>query len=379
VVKAHDLHLRSIVVDTHVDTTQRVVFDHFDLGQKHADGGVDIPRMREGGIGAIFFAIWQPGKITGSKAVEGAFAQIEAVRRQAKANSGSLVLARTAADIRQANLHGHIALLIGLEGGQMIDSRLDTLRAYHSLGVKYMTLTHNVNVEWADSGTDQAVHNGLTAFGEKVIQEMNRLGMIVDISHVSDKVFFDALAASQAPIFASHSSCRALCDSPRNLSDGMIEALASQDGVIQINFHVGFLSQKFRNALDAHSDLLREIDQAAAIICGDNQSCLLLENERQIRRLVAEGKLPRVEWTQIIDHIDHAVKLVGADHVGLGSDFDGANMPYGMEDASCFPKITAALLDKGYSDCDIQKILGGNMLRLMQDVETVATKMEGIQ
>ena len=378
-LKARDLHFRSIVVDTHVDTTQRLIFDDFDLARRHENGCIDIPRMRDGGIGAIFFAIWQPGKITGPKSVEGAFAQIDAVRRQVARHPEHLVLAQTADDIRHARLHGQIAILLALEGGQMIDSSLDTLRAYFFLGVKYMTLTHNRNVEWADSATDQPAHNGLTAFGKQVIHEMNRLGMIVDVSHVSDKVFSDTLSASRAPICASHSCCRALCNSPRNLSDDMIEALAAKGGVIQINFHVGFLIRKFREAIDAHPDRQTQADEEARRICGANSACLLLENERQTREMVAEGELPRVEWNEIIDHINHAVNLVGADHVGLGSDFDGANMPYGMEDASCCPRITDALQQNGYSDCDIQKILGGNTLRLMQDVETVAKKMEEIR
>lgn len=368
-----------MVVDTHVDTTQRIVFDHFDLAARHGNGCIDIPRMRDGGIGAIFFAIWQPGKITGPKAVEGAFRQIDAVCGEVARHPENLRLVRKVGQIRQAHLDGRIAVLLAVEGGQIIDRSLKTLRTYASLGVRYMTLTHNVNVEWADSATDRCVHNGLTAFGKKVIREMNRLGMIVDVSHVSDKVFIDVLAASEAPVFASHSSCRALCDSPRNLSDDMIQALAAKGGVIQINFHVGFLSQRFRDALHAHPELQRQADKEAKQRCGNNSSCLLLENERQIRKLVAAGKLPRVGWSKIIEHIDHAVKLVGPDHVGVGSDFDGANMPYGMESASCLPRITEALLKKGYLQRDIRKILGGNMLRLMQDVETVAAKMEGIR
>jgi membrane dipeptidase len=240
-----------------------------------------------------------------------------------------------------------------------------------------MTLTHAVNVEWADASTDQPIHNGLTSFGKQVIREMNRLGMMVDISHVSDKTFYDALSESAAPLIATHSSCRALCDSPRNLSDEMIQDLAAAGGVIQINFHAGFLSDQFRSAMKANPRLQQEIETRAKKLCGENQACQLLESGKMIRDLVAQGKLPRVEWTEILDHIDHAVKLVGADHVGLGSDFDGADMPYGMEDASYLPRITGALLQRGYSESDIRKILGGNMLRLMQDVEAITHKMEG--
>ena len=205
---------------------------------------------------------------------------------------------------------------------------------------------------------------------------MNRLGMMVDVSHVSDKTFYDVLSASAAPLIATHSSCRFLCDTPRDMRDDMIRALAARGGVVQINFHVGFLSQKFRAALSANPELKQEIDSRTAEICGDNQASQLVESAKMVRQLVERGDLPRVDWTEILDHIHHAVTLVGADHVGVGSDFDGADMPYGMEDASHLPQITAGLLRKGYSEDDIQKILGGNMLRLMQDVEAIALKME---
>ncbi len=206
---------------------------------------------------------------------------------------------------------------------------------------------------------------------------MNKLGMMVDISHVSDKTFYDVLAVSEAPVIASHSSCRALCTAPRNMTDDMIKALAAKGGVIQINYHVGFLSQKFQDASKANPELGKQIEAEAKKRCAGNEACELIEADKITRDYVAQGKLPRVEWTEIIDHIDHAVKFVGADHVGLGSDFDGADMPYGMEDATHLPQITSALLAQGYSPADIQKILGGNTLRLMQDVEAVARKMGG--
>ena len=206
---------------------------------------------------------------------------------------------------------------------------------------------------------------------------MNRLGMIVDVSHVSDKTVFDVLAVSEAPVFASHSSCKALCNTPRNLSDEMMTALAAKGGLVQINFHMGFLSQKFRDAEKAQPELGKQIDAEVERRCGENDACQILESDKIVRAFVAEGKLPRVEWTLIVDHIDHAVKIAGVDHVGLGSDFDGAEMPYGMEDASCLPRITDALLQSGYSETDIEKILGGNMLRLMQDVEAAAKSRRG--
>jgi len=266
---------------------------------------------------------------------------------------------------------------MGVEGGHMINSNLGSLRTYASLGVRYMTLTHTLNNEWADASTDEPAHHGLTEFGKLVIGEMNRLGMMVDISHVSDKTFYDALSASQAPLIASHSSCRALCDAPRNLTDEMIKALAGKGGVIQIGFHVGFLSQEFRDAQRTHPELRKQIAAESRKRCGENEACQVLETEKLTRELVAQGRLPRVDWTEIVNHIDHAVKLVGADHVGLGSDFDGASMPYGMEDASHLPQITEALQKKGYSEAGIEKILGGNTLRLIEDVGAIAKKMEG--
>jgi membrane dipeptidase len=375
--KARALHFRSIVVDTHDDTTQRMLDPQFDLGVRHADGNVDIPRMREGGLDAVFFSIWIPGTITGPDAVQKALEQINAVHRQVAGHPRDLVFATTAADVRSAFAAHKIAALLGVEGGHMINSDLGVLRNFAALGVRYMTLTHSVNVAWADSSTDTPAHNGLTDFGKQVVREMNRLGVMVDISHVADKTFYDVLATSEAPVIASHSSCRALCSAPRNMTDQMIKDLAAKGGVIQINYHVGFLSQEFRDAEKANPQLEKEIDAEMKKRCGEIEACQLLEREKIVRELVAQGKLPRVNWTRIIDHIDHAVKIAGADHVGLGSDFDGANMPYGMDDASHVPQITNALLEKGYSESDIQKILGGNTLRVMEQVEAAAKRLGG--
>src|SRR5579859_8215821 len=216
--RAKKLHFSSIVVDTHNDTTQRLLDPKFDLGARHAEGSIDIPRMKEGGLDAIFFSIWMSGKVTGPEAVERATKQINAVRDTVKKHPKEMKLATTSAEVRAAKKQGKIAALMGVEGGHMINSDLSVLRTYASLGVRYMTLTHSIDVEWADSSTGKAAHNGLTDFGKDVVREMNRLGMIVDISHVSDKTFYDVLAVSKAPVFASHSSCRALCDAPRNMT-----------------------------------------------------------------------------------------------------------------------------------------------------------------
>src|ERR1700678_868280 len=371
---ARELHFQSIVVDTHDDTTQRLLDPKFDFGARHTDGSVDIPRMREGGLSAIFFSIWIPGTVTGPTAVQRALDQIGAVRETVARHANDLVLCTTADEIRHAKATNKIAVLIGVEGGHMINNSLANLDKFFALGVRYMTLTHTVNTDWADASTDKAAHNGLTDFGKQVVREMNRLGMMVDVSHVADKTFYDVLAVSKAPVIASHSSCRALCSAPRNMTDDMIKALAAKGGVIQINYHIGFLSQQFQDASQAHPELGKEIEAESKKRCGDNEACQLIEADKITRDLVAQGKLPRVDWTEIIKHIDHAVKLAGGDHVGLGSDFDGADMPYGMEDVSDIPQITNALHANGYSPADVRKILGGNTLRLMQDVEAAAQK-----
>ena len=372
--RAKKLHFSSIVVDTHDDTTQRLLDDKFDLGDRHPDGSIDIPRMREGNLGAIFFSIWIPSKITGPEAVHKALDQISAVREQGRKHPKDITLATTAEEIRRAHKEGKIAALMGVEGGHMINGDLAVLRRFAALGVRYMTLTHSGNDEWADSSTDKAVHNGLTEFGKDVVREMNRLGVIVDISHVSDKTFYDVLEVSKAPLFASHSSCRAICDAPRNMTDQMMKDLAAKGGVVHINYHVGFLSQEFRDAEKKDPKINEEIALQVRQRCGGdgNEACQLLEGDKITREFVALGRLPRVDYAKIIEHIDHAVKVAGIGHTGLGSDFDGANMPYGMEDATMLPKITDALLKKGYSEGDVRKILGENTLRVMTEVERVS-------
>lgn len=375
--RAKKLHFSSLVIDTHDDTTQRFLDGRFDLGSRNTLGSIDIPRMKEGGLGAIFFSVWIPSKITGPEAVRRALVQIDAIQEQVRKHADDLILVTTAEGIREAHRQGKIAALIGIEGGHMIASDLGVLRKFAGLGARYMTLTHTGNVEWADASTDKPVHNGLTDFGKDVVREMNRLGMIVDVSHISDKAFADALEVSKAPVFASHSSCRAICDAPRNMTDDMMRALAAKGGVIQINYHVGFLSQEFRNAERAHPEWEKAIALEIKKRCGDKEGCQLIEGDRITREYVLRGDLPRVEWTKIIEHIDHAVKVAGIDRVGLGSDFDGANMPFGMEDATKLPQITNALLEKGYSEGDVKKILGENTLRVMTDVERVSRELNG--
>jgi membrane dipeptidase len=366
--RARDLHTRAIVVDTHDDTTQRMLFDKsFDINVRNHSGSIDIPRMREGGLDALFFSIWTPGDVTGPPAVKRALSQIDKVREAVRTHPNDLLLATSVADIRRAASEHKIAALMGLEGGHLIDEDLGLLRAYAALGVRYLTLTHSLNTTWADSSGDKPAHNGLTPFGKDVVHELNRLGVMVDISHVADKTFYDTIEVTKAPLIASHSSCRAISNSPRNMTDDMLRALGRNGGVIMINYNAGFLSEEFRAAPRGHQ-LLTELD-AVRTKCGEDQACAILEGERVNHEAMRSGQLPTVTWAKIIEHIDHAVKIAGVDHVGLGSDFDGATMPLGMEDVSNLPKITDALLKKGYSEQDITKILGGNLLRVMQQVE----------
>ncbi len=371
--RAKQLHERAIVIDSHDDTTQRLLYEKgFDIGVRHADGNIDVPRMREGGLDALFFSIWMPSEVTGPPAVKRSLDLIDAVRQAVRAHPNDLVLATTAADIRKAAADHKIAALMGMEGGHMIDNDLGVLRQYAALGVRYLTLTHFKNNDWADSSTDKPAHNGLTPFGKDVVRELNRLCVMVDISHVADKTFYDALEVTAAPVIASHSSCRAIDQHPRNMTDDMLRALAKNGGVAQINYEISFLSEEYRTAKKP-ADVQAQLD-AVAKRCAGNEACSTNEEAKVLRAAMQAGKLPKVTWEKIVEHIDHAVKVAGVDHVGLGSDFDGATMPLGMDDASQLPKLTDALLKKGYSEQDVEKILGGNLLRVMEAVERAAAR-----
>jgi membrane dipeptidase len=374
--RAKELHFSSIVLDTHDDTTQRFFSKDFDLGKRNPDGHVDIPRMREGGMNAIFFSIWIDGRIMGPPAVQKALDQIDAVHENVIKYSKDMVFCRTAEEVRRAHAQGKIAALIGVEGGHMIGNDIRVLRIFGDLGVRYMTLAHFYNDEWADSSTDKPAHNGLTDFGKDVVREMNRQGIMVDISHVSDKTFYDALEVSKAPLIASHSSCRALCNHPRDMSDDMIKALAAKGGVIQINYERSFIDQAYKDAYDKVAGGVVAAMETITKECAGDGECVGRKVKEFQTQAEASGALPHVSWERIIDHIDHVVKLVGPDHVGLGSDFDGATMPDGMEDCSKLPKITEALMRKGYKDDDIRKILGGNLLRVMEQTEKVSRELQ---
>jgi len=364
--QARKVHFSSIVLDTHIDVTPKLQTT-WKFTEEHKEGHIDLPRMKKGGLNALFFSIYMSGAVTGPKAVNDAIERIAAVHRLAEELPDQVALCVTAEQVRKAHKQGKVAALMGMEGGHMINNSLAVLRMYAELGVRYLTLTHSVNTDWADSSGDQPKHNGLTDFGKDVVRELNRLGVMVDISHVSDKTFWDAIEVSKAPMIASHSSCRAIAGHARNMTDPMIKALAAKGGVIQINYLDQFIDNDLYQYSQKSQSLMRELQQKYPG----------RENADKRREEVARqfGPAPKASWERIIDHIDHAVKLVGVDHVGLGSDFDGGSMPAGMEDCTQLPKITEALLRKGYSAADIKKILGENTLRLLADVERVSKQV----
>jgi membrane dipeptidase len=285
------------------------------------------------------------------------------------------MLATSCDEIRTAREQNKIAVLLGVEGGHAIDDDLHVLRDFSARGVRYMTLTHIAATNWADSSNEPPRHHGLTEFGKQVVREMNRLGMIVDVSHVSDETFRDVLEVSRAPVIASHSCCRTICNVRRNLSDAMIKDLAAGGGVIHITFHDGFLSQEYADASRPlfTESAIREREEGRDF--GENLARKVIAGQNFSDEMIRAGKLPEVSWEKIVEHIDHAVRIVGPDYVGLGSDFDGASMPEGMEDSSNFPKISEGLLRKGYSNSDIRKILGENTLRVMAECERVGHEL----
>jgi membrane dipeptidase len=362
---------RAVVLDLHDDTTQMMVDEGYDLTQRHDYGQVDVPRMRQGHATGVFLSIWTDAvAYTPAESIRRALDQIDAVRREIAQHPAELALATTAAEVMAARKRGQIALLMGVEGGHMIDSDLAVLRSYFDLGVRYLTLTHTQHTPWADTASQPPAHNGLTDFGRQVVREMNRLGMMVDISHVSDKTFYDAVETSAAPVIASHSSCRALADVPRNMTDDMLRALAKNGGVVHINYLEAFLDRGFADRMSALKDEQAQQDQieGAAPKFGDRSQMGAAVRAINARRIAKLGRLP---LSRLLDHFDHAVKVAGVDHVGLGSDFDGSDdqFPEGMEDISKIPNLVRGLMERGYSDEDILKILGGNTLRVMREVE----------
>ena len=364
----------NVLVDTHVDTPWYIVDEGYNLGEEYRYYQADIPRLRRGHVGAVFFGIAvEPQNFPPHLWIPRALELIDAVHQQVRQHSRDIEIALTAGDIRRIHRDGRIAILMGVEGGHMIQDSLPVLRNYYRLGVRYMTLTHFKTNDWADSSADVAAHNGLTSFGRDVVHEMNRLGMMVDISHVSDKTFYDVLDASHAPVIASHSSLRALCDIPRNMSDDMIRALARKGGLVNINFNTAYLDRK---AYDAFAQFRDQRDREIADMMSLNGGNL---RRWEMKRAIQEryrAALPKVGLDAVLHVIDHAVKVAGADHVGFGSDFDGVSgmVPAGMEDVSKYPDLVRGLIDLGYSDEDIRKIMGENLLRVMRAAEEAAGK-----
>jgi membrane dipeptidase len=343
------VHKSALLIDTHNDVTSATLRG-FDIGEPSTKTHTDIARLRQGGVGAQFFAVYVAAEYAKTnQSAHRALEMIDTVRHDILARyPKDFVFATTADEIEAAHKQGKIAALMGIEGGHAIEDSLRLLRDFYALGIRYMTLTHTNTNGWADSSADQPKHNGLSPLGKDVVREMNRLGMMVDISHVADKTFWDALEVSQAPLIASHSSCRAVADVPRNMTDDMIRGLAKKGGIIQINFNCGFLT----NAAAKGEKALGKSDEAAVV------------------KAYESGKIPRATLADVVAHIDHAVKIGGVDAVGLGSDFDGVPCtPAGLDDVSKFPSLTRALLEKGYAAGDIRKIYGGNLLRVMRAAE----------
>jgi membrane dipeptidase len=371
---AEKVLLQAIIIDTHADTPQMMLDEGYDLAQPDSPFMISVPKMRQGHLCAEFFSIWVDVGWPEQDLIHRALDLIDVVYEQVGRHSDVLGMATTADEIVRLHLQGKFAILLGVEGGHIIQDDLRALDIYYRLGVRYMTLTHTANTEWADSSGDKPQWNGLTDFGKQVVERMNRLGMMVDISHVSDKTFYDTLAATQAPVIASHSSCRALCDVPRNMTDDMIRALAKNGGVMDINFYPGFLSPEFAAAYKKVAPQIHA-DESAAEKQYANDRKRLAEESRNIWARYA-SQFPAPSYTTIADHIDRAVQVAGIDHVGLGSDFDGIDSaPKGMEDVSKLPDLVRELARRGYSEEDLKKILGGNLLRVMRQVERVGREM----
>ena len=382
--KARAIHDSAIVVDTHADTPQRFLDEGFDIGSTdtHDIGHLSLDKARRGNLGAEFFSIWVDPETNQGHFARHTFDLIDSVYEQAARHPDQMIMAFSVADIERAHREHKLGALMGIEGGHSIENDMHLLRDYYRLGVRYMTLSWSNTNEWADSSGDindakVQHHNGLTDFGRQVVLEMNRLGMMVDISHVADKTFWDAIATTKAPVIASHSSARALVNHPRNMTDDMLRAVAKNGGVVQVNFFSGFVDEDYRKAMEAQSK-----DQAAAIqnyvesLKAQGKPINYIEINRLDREWMA--KIPRPPFKSLIDHIDYIAKIAGVDHVGLGSDFDGVSgaTPLGMDSAADLPKITQALLDRGYSADDIRKILGGNLLRVFGLVERVSHEMQ---
>ena len=382
------IHASALVIDSHADTPQRFLDEHYDVTEPLKGGEWNLETARKGNLGAQFFAIWvEPNQYKGEYAHR-TLELIDAVKQQVARHPDELMLATSPEGIEEAHRAHKIAILMGIEGGHSIEDSLGLLRQYYALGARYMTLTWNNSNGWADSSSDINDPNvphtkeGLSEFGKDVVYEMNRLGMMIDVSHASDKTFYRTLIISRAPVIASHSDARALCDAPRNLSDDMLRAIAnsggptSKGGVVLVNFYSAFVSQPYRDALlkvqpGTDQEVQAYKDKAKA----EGKPVDYAEIAR-IQKAAAD-RIPRPPLSLVIDHIDHIAKVAGVDHVGLGSDFDGVNgqLPEGLNSPADLPKITTALRSRGYSAEDCRKILGGNLLRVFGEVEALSKQL----
>lgn len=373
--RAQQIHDRAVVVDTHVDTPLLMSGRGLDIGVRNDFGRVDLPRMAEGGLDAIFLAVFVSNELDDRNPSRKALETIDVIYRQVGRYPELAEMAFSSDDIRRIVKSGRRAVLIGMENGGPVEESLALLRTYYRLGVRYITLTHNSSNHICDSSTDQPKWEGLSPFGIEMVGEMNRLGMMIDVSHISDAAFYDVAEHSEAPVIASHSGVRALCDVPRNLSDEMLMKLAENGGVIQIVFYSGFLdenyaeeSERVRKKLEPEFERLRKET-------GDDRE----EFYRKAFPLWEKHAPPAPEASVLIDHIDHAVKIAGINHVGIGSDFDGAgSFPAGIEDSSDYGLITYHLLKRGYREEDISRILGENLLRVMEEVENISRQKRSI-
>jgi membrane dipeptidase len=361
--QAREINQKAFVFDAHCDTVMRILEEGVDIGVRSGEGHIDIPRMKEGGLNAQVFAMWIEPDFWPHRAAFRTLEYADAILRTIEKHPGELGLALTVKDARRLVKAGKVAVFMGIEGGYAIEDSLAALRMFHRLGVRVMTLTWWNNTNWADGSGDKPEHHGLTEFGKQVVREMNRLGMVIDVSHVSDQTFYDVLKLTTKPVMASHSCARALCHHHRNLSDEMLKALAKNGGVIGINYYLGFLDPQVSLQQE---NLWKELDPALEKLKQKykNDRKTLIEKRRELFRSHRQ-KDPQVPLDRLIDHIDHVVKVAGVDHVGLGSDFDGCSLtPTGLDDVSDLPRITEKLLERGYSQKDIEKILGGNLLRV---------------
>jgi membrane dipeptidase len=379
------IHESAIIIDTHADTPQRFLDENFDLSQDTpvTDGHIDFGKIKKGNLGAEFFSIWVEPVFKGQYARR-ALDLIDSVYRQAARHPDKMVMAFTADDIVRAHEQHKFAALMGVEGGHAIENNVRLLREFYRLGVRYMTLTWSNTNEWADSSGDIKSptvehHKGMTDFGKDIVREMNRLGMMVDISHVSDDTFYQAMQVSRAPVIASHSSSRKLTGHPRNMTDDMLRTVTRNGGVVMVNFYSAFVDANYLKASSDPEKVKQREDELAAFRkshAHPDGSRITYAEYAPIEKKWA-AQFPRPPLQSLIDHIDHVAKVAGIDHVGLGSDFDGVtSLPEGIDSVADLPKITQALYERGYTREQINKILGGNLLRVMREAEKVAKQIQ---